>query len=153
MKTILTFGIALVATLLFVSASVIHKQNAAISVPCACDDAIRYDRTETAGGGTRITDQAACALIRNYDRKVGANRGGFISKKVLDNIFCNKTFNGINFYFAMDTTMEKNTIRLVIEGTHLSNTATGTLGASTDRYVNQTYCPPSCGAFSTGDCK
>lgn len=153
MKTLFVFLIGIAATCLFISASIIHKQEEAKSIPCACDDAGRYDAAETTGGGDRIMPENACTLINNFVKKTGANRGGFISKKVLDNIFCNKAFNGINYYFAEDDAKEPNVVRLVIEGAHLSNTQPGSLGASTDRYISKVICPPACGTFSFEKCK
>jgi hypothetical protein len=153
MKTVLILIIGLAATLLFVSASVIHNQDAAQTIPCACDDTGRYDKTEMTGGGERVMQTSACTMIKKFEQMTGSNRGGFISKKVFDNIFCNKTFNGINFYFAMDTTRESKTVRLVIEGAHLSNTLPGDLGASTERYISRTICPPACGSLSMAKCK
>ncbi len=152
MKTISLFIIGLIATFLFVTASVLRSQNAVATIPCACDDANRYDRTESVGGGARVEETSACGMIKNFEQRTGANRGGYISKKVLDNIFCNKTFNGINFYFAMDTQNPK-LVKLVIEGARNTNSQPGALGTSTDRYINQTYCPPSCGSFSVERCK
>ena len=152
MKTLFLFFIGFAATCLLISASIVQKQTEAKPVPCACEDAGRYDATETTGGGDRIVQTSACAMIENFAKKTGANRGGFISKKVLDNIFCSKTFNGINFYFAMDD-KEPNIVRLVVEGSHMSNTQPGSLGTSTERYINKIICPPSCGTNSTEKCK
>lgn len=152
MKTLLVFIIGLVATLIFVSASVIHSQDAAPAVPCACDDAVRYDKPELTGGGERIIQTSACSMISKFEKQVGSNRGGFISKKVFDHIFCNKTFNGISFYFAMDTANSK-IVRLIVEGGRMSNTQTGPLSASTDRYISKTICPPSCGSLSVEKCR
>ena len=152
MKTLFTLLIGVAATCLFISASIIRQQGEVKAVPCACDDAGRYDATETAGGGDRVIQANACAMINAYERKANTNRGGFISKKVFDNIFCNKAFNGISFYYALDD-KDPNIVRLVIEGAHLSNTLPGALGASTDRYMNKIICPPSCGTMSLDKCK
>jgi len=152
MKSFLTFAIGIAASCLLISASVIHNEPG-VKVPCACDDEGRYDAREATGGGEPIVPTTACSMIVGYEKKVGSNRGGFISKKVLDNIFCNKSFNGINFYYALDESKETTTVRLVIEGAHLNNTLPGSLGSSADKYISEIICPPSCGSFSLEKCK
>lgn len=152
MKTIFLFIIGLIASFLFVTASVLHSQSAEGTIPCACDDAGRYDAVEAKGGGAIVSETSACSMISNFVQRTGANRGGFISKKVLDNIFCNKSFNGINYYFAMDTSNPK-IVKLVIEGAHVINSQPTTFGNSTDRYISETYCPPACGSFAAERCR
>lgn len=153
MKSIVIFIAGFITALIFIGTLVLKSQDESGSPSCVCDDKARYEDIELPGGGEQTPDAVICAMINSFkNRNISNTRGGFISKRLLDRILCEKKFNGINYYFAADT-IDKNSMRLIIEGGHSSNTSIVKGGGSIDRYAIPNYCPPVCSSSEMEPCK
>ncbi|MBS1763708.1 MAG: hypothetical protein JSS90_01945 [Bacteroidetes bacterium] len=93
-------------------------------LPCACADSNRYSTDEKEGGGECISLDDAKANVQLFQNEFHTSvKGGFLSKKALDKIFCdNPKANGIVCYLAK-TGKEADDITIIVEGFTSDNTA------------------------------
>ncbi len=119
------------------------------SVPCACQDKYRYtDADSLEGGGNPIPVDDACKLLQAFIGKNNINRGVFVSKKVIDAVFCDSSYNGLYLYFAKES---DNIDNVMIEGGHEPHVKIKP-GRSNDLWIAGTYCPRSCGTLREENC-
>ncbi|HNH66719.1 MAG TPA: hypothetical protein PLB72_07750 [Bacteroidia bacterium] len=131
----------------FVSNAEANNKSAGIEAPpCACDDALRYDKVEKEGGGEWIsTENGKAAINKFYSTYKTAYKGAFFSKRALDEIFCkDNRANGIVCYFGQ-TGEKDTTVTLLIEGTHSETTLIkrGEQNAPT-AFIATVKCPVIC---------
>ncbi len=119
------------------------------SVPCACEDKYRYSEADTLeDGGRPISVEDGCKLLQAFIGKDSVNRGVFVSKKVIDAIFCDSSYNGLHLYFAKESATVFNVMMEGGKDQHVRIKP----GNSSDLWIAGTYCPRSCGTLREEYC-
>lgn len=114
---------------------------------CACDDKERY-RNEKEGGGSQIPVVDSRRYLENFQRRYPMPyKGAFISKRVLDDIFCSdKTANGVYCYFGMTDDRPESFVLLVEQGTTENTLIRKSTFEGPSAFMGQLLCPNMCGA-------
>ena len=115
-------------------------------INCACNDKDRY-LSEREGAGNYISTDDAQAYLENFTElyKVPQS-GGFISKRALDNIFCNDPrANGIFCYFGLTTKEASSFVLLVEKGTNDQTKIRNGHSEESSVFKGEVICPLICG--------
>lgn len=120
---------------------------------CACTNAERYRGEQKPGGGEEIELSVSRSYINNYQAHYKTPyKGGFISKKALDEIFCkNPQANGVFCYFALKDANPSN-FTVILEGGTTDETVIKRmedLGSAI--FMGQVLCPNMCGVSGSAE--
>jgi hypothetical protein len=113
---------------------------------CACNDKERYPN-EKEGAGSYVTLNESRFYLTNFQEKYKVPKnGGFISKHVLDDVFCgNPNANGVFCYFGLTTKEPDSFVLLVESGTSDSTKANKTYSIDNPVFKAGVICPNICG--------
>lgn len=120
---------------------------------CACNNNERYKGEQKPGGGEEIDLSASRQYIGNYQSVYKTPyKGGFISKKALDEIFCkNPQANGVFCYFALKDANPAN-FTIVLEGGTSDHTVIKNMeGKGSAIFMGEVMCPSICGASGSAE--